>query len=523
MISLRLKLLVGLDRLVGLGLMALLVGAALAFGGAVWWARLPVAFLAAAVALGWLARTALAGSWSILRSPLAGLAALALGLAVVQILPLPVGLVGRISPGSVLANTVGVLPEVARADDPGVELPAPFLARVPLSLDRPATLRWLAGGLACLAVFWVASHFCDRLGHARVVWGSVVAAFFVNAVLGVVQVSHLSDGLYGFLVPGASPIWAPSGADLLAAPGATTMRPFSEAAGHSGARTEVGVPVPVPRFQFGTMMGGPGGFVALASLALPLALGLSLQLVAPRGGRSGLLTRLRDEGQGSQVAVLAALVLAGGVLVGIVGGPRLSLPIALAVLVVGIPGTWSAGLRGIGLAATFATLLSLGSGVLIGRMLPEDRPDRPMPRAEWAGVRRTWAHAAPLARDFPVVGIGLGSYPTVEPYRKRDDASATTAGSSLAQWAVESGMVGVGLLGLGLLWCLVRLPGSIRRVGTADRPLAFGLLGSIGGFALVSSIHWTVELPAIALAASAVAGTANRWLAGGTDLFVDRG
>ena len=72
------------------------------------------------------------------------------------------------------------------------------------------------------------------------------------------------------------------------------------------------------------------------------------------------------------------------------------------------------------------------------------------------------------------------------------------------------------------LWCLCRLPAAIRRVGTADRALAFGLLGAAACFALLSAIHWTVELAAIALAASAVAGTCERWLAGGTDLFVER-
>ena len=525
MMSFRVHLLIGLDRLVGLGLAALLVSTALLFGGSAWWSRLPIAALAVVVVVGWAARTTLTGTWPILRSPLTGLAVLALGLGLVQILPLPTGLVRRVSPGAVAANTIGVLPEVAQADDPAVVLPAPFLARVPLSLDRPATLRWVAGGMACLALFWVASHFCDRLSHARVIWGSVVAAFFVNAVLGVVQVAHLSDGLYGFITPGAA-IWAPSQADDIAAPGATIVRPVAATAPRPGDpphRVGVGVPRAVPRFQFGTMLGGPGGFLALASLALPLALGLALQLMAPRGGRTSLSARLRAEGVGSQLVVLLSMVMVGSVLVGVVAGPRLTIPFALAVLVVGLPGTWSAGLRWIGLAATLATLAALGSGVALGRMLPEGQPDQPAPLVAEVDPGQIWKHAARLARDFPVVGTGLGSYPSVEPYRKRDDRAATTAGSSLAQWAVESGGIGVGLLGLGLLWCLVRLPGSIGRVGTADRPLAFGLVGSLGGFALFSTIHWTVELPAIALAASAVAGTANRWLAGGTDLFVDQG
>ena len=81
----------------------------------------------------------------------------------------------------------------------------------------------------------------------------------------------------------------------------------------------------------------------------------------------------------------------------------------------------------------------------------------------------------------------------------------------------------VGVLALAGFWCLVRLPGALGRVGTADRALAFGLIGTAAGFTLFSTVHWTVELISVSLAASAVAGGLNRWLAGGTDLFVERG
>jgi hypothetical protein len=49
------------------------------------------------------------------------------------------------------------------------------------------------------------------------------------------------------------------------------------------------------------------------------------------------------------------------------------------------------------------------------------------------------------------------------------------------------------------------------------------LIGAAAGFTLFSAVHWTVELGSVALAASALGGTWNRWLAGGTDLFVERG
>jgi O-antigen ligase len=94
--------------------------------------------------------------------------------------------------------------------------------------------------------------------------------------------------------------------------------------------------------------------------------------------------------------------------------------------------------------------------------------------------------------------------------------------SSVLQWWVESGVVGLGLLGLAVLWSLASLPGAFKRVGSADRALVFGLVGTLLCFATISMVHWTIELMAVALAASAVAGTFNRWMAGGTDLFVER-
>ena len=41
-----------------------------------------------------------------------------------------------------------------------------------------------------------------------------------------------------------------------------------------------------PHFSaFGTLIGGPGAYLALAALGLPVLLGLTLHLVAPRGSR----------------------------------------------------------------------------------------------------------------------------------------------------------------------------------------------------------------------------------------------
>jgi O-antigen ligase len=249
-----------------------------------------------------------------------------------------------------------------------------------------------------------------------------------------------------------------------------------------------------------------------------------LHTMAPRGLREGLLARLNATGQGSLVLLIFGLVLTSSVLVGVLGGMVPSVVFGVALAIVGVPGTWSTGLRKTGIALTFVVLGALAAGVALGDATVHDADGRPrLPRIDWEGAKVTWAESLPIVRDFPILGTGFGTFSTVHPYYKTRDGSSNTAMSSLLEWSVESGAVGLALVATAGLWCLIRLPGAIRRVGTADRALPFGLLGSVVGFCLLSTIHWTVDLTAVALAASAIAGTANRWLAGGTDLFVDRG
>lgn len=518
-----------MERLSAAAIVALVAGSVAAFGGRVWWAPPAAAALCLGlVALG-LARGLLAGSLRVFRSPLTGLGLLALGLALAQLAPLPAAAVRRVSPSSRSAYALGFLPGPARTIDPGYEAPEGPAVRAPVSVDRPATLRWLAGASACLAVFWGVSGYADRLGRLLVVWGSVVGAFGLNAAVALVQLACGSRGLYGFIEPGRGPAWAPDYNDLLAGPNASVLR---ASAGAGAAAATAGHPswawaVPDRPFFVGTQMGGPGAFLALGSLALPLALALALQLLAPRGSREPLPGRLGGSGQGGLFAVLCGVVVAGSALIGLLAGPWFCLPTAAGLAIAGLPGAWSAGLRWSALGLTALALSSLGGGVAAGRAwsasASAEWPPPPVEPPDFRDSARVWKDSLAIARDFPVLGSGLGTFATVYPHYKTRDAAPTTARSSLVQWGVEAGGVGMGLLALGLAWALAGLPGAVRRVGTADRCLAFGLIGAAAAFTLFSAVHWTVELPSVALAASALGGVGNRWLAGGTDLFVERG
>ncbi len=516
MSSWKVRLIGGIDLGLAVIVVGLILGTALAFGGVVWWSRPLVAVLASLAALVWLVRVAMLGRWVILRSPALPIFALAIGLGLIQLVPLPASVAGRISRRAVATNALGVIPDRVVADDPSFAIPATYATRSPLSLDRPATLRWVVAALSCLAVFWVTCHFGDHLKHVRLVWGCVIAAFFVNVVLGTVQLVGGVYGVYGFILPGAGPGWAPTLDDLMASPVPSVLRVVGEVRPN---RPTIAAARALPLSQFGSMVGGPGAFLALASLALPLALGLTLQTLAPRGGRDGMLARVRDAGQGSQVVLTLVLTLAGAVLVGMMAGKWASVPFAVGVATVGICGSWGSGIRKTGWCLTVALLGALAGGVAIHEITTPEV----VPRVSWLQSRQTWRESLAIWRDFPIVGTGMGTFATVHPYYKQGDVEPNSAMSSLLQWTVEAGVVGVALGVVLGGWVLVRLPRAIGRVGTADRALPYALVGSMVGFGLFSAIHWTVELPAVALAVAAVAGTANRWLAGGTDLFVERG
>jgi hypothetical protein len=521
-VTLRLRLLILNDRLLAVLLAILLIGTTLAFGGVVWWARLALASWALLFLVAWVVRAFLEGTWRVLKSPLVPLGVLGVMLAVAQLVPLPATMAERISPRSRAVYAQGLSPNRAEVEAKGLDLPEPAGGRSPVTVDRAATLRWLTSAIIGLGVFWGVGQFVDRPARLLVIWGCIIAAFSLNTALGVVQWLGRANGLYGFVEPGTGGAWTPSLDDLAAMPNATALRflvPPREASAHPAWA----VARPDRPFLLGTMMGGPGAYLALGSLGLPLTLGLVLQILAPRGSREPLGARLRDSGTTGLVVLLGSLMLIGAGLIGLLAGPLLSVPFALGLLVVGLPGAWPSGLRWTAVGLTLVALIALAIGVILGETCVE-RLEGVSPwssRATWASARRVWIDAARIVGDFPILGAGLGSFATVYPYYKSGDASHTTALSSLLQWLVETGMAGAVLLAVGGLWCLVRLPSAIRRVGTADRPLAFGLVGTLVCFSLFSVLHWTVALAAVAFAPRALGGICDRWLAGGTDFFAE--
>jgi hypothetical protein len=507
-------------------LVVLVLGSALCFGGAVWWFRPAAAFLAFLLAGTMLVRLMVTGRSAFLKSPLTLLGLLVLAVGMVQLVPLPPRLARRISPVSQQVYSYGAWPERVRSDDPTAVVGEPAQIRSPSSLDRSATLRWLVGATSCLGTFWVVSHFADRLRRLYLVWGSVMAAFLLNGALGLVQVAAQSEGLFGSFLPGRAPSWTPSLDDLLEAPTTTSLRRVGDSTTGTSANTALEriALVPDRPFLFGTMVGGCGAFLALGSLALPLSLAIVLHVISPRGSRESCSSRLAHTGQGSLVVLLIVMLVVCAFLVGLMAGPWYSLPFGVGLLAVGLPSLAVRGSRGSAISLTILLLVSLAMGATLvatwARIVGGQPRVAPL---SWESTRLIWTECLPLLEEFPVAGTGFGSFATIHPYFKMHEASSTTAMSSLLQWTVESGLIGLGILGLAGLWSVCRLPSCLKRVGSADRTLAYGLLGAALGFSLWFVVYWTIELPAVAISVSALGGTWNRWLAGGTDLFVERG
>jgi hypothetical protein len=517
------RILTAIDAVLTALVVALVLGSALCFGGVVWWFRPVFASLALALSSAMLVRLLLERRLPILKSPLTLLAFLALGLGLLQLLPLPAPLAYRLSPQAQEIYSLGVIPDLARADFPSVELGEPARSRSPATLDRSATLRWLFGALACLGVFWAVSHFADRLKRLYLVWGCVLAAFLLNGAIDLVQITGGVDGLFGSFRPGAAPVWAPSSSDLLDSPSSSSLRRLGDAFPSPGrAPAQPAVLVPEEPVLLGTMMASTGAFLAFGSLALPLGLAIILHMLSARGSRESLSSRLSHHGQGSLIVLLLILLVSSAFLVGMASGPRFCVPFLVGVAAVGL--TSVAGSRGWALGLMALLLASVGLGAASGALWPAvvGGPP-PVASVSWEKAQLLWTDSLAIFRNFPIIGTGFGSFGTIHPYVKARDLSSTTAMSSFLQWTTESGVIGLTLLIAAVLWVLYRLPGVVKRVGSADRTLAFGLIGAAIGFSLWSVVHWTVELPAVAISASALGGTWNRWLAGGTDLFVDRG
>lgn len=492
------------DRVIAALITAITLGSVLAFGGQVWWIHLFLAGTTGLIVVAMAVRACCRGSIEIVRTPLNILALAAVALGVVQLVPLPAGV------ARALSARQGV---VASADvDVSTESE---LGRIPITADRSATLRWVGGASVCLVLFWCVTHFTDRISRLRLVSGAVVAGFGVATVFGLFQVAGQGRGAYGVWVPGRSPVWAPTLSDVLAGPGQARLEGILS---EPDQRSIWAVPSLQPVQSVGPFIAGKGGYLALGAMALPLALGLFVHGLAPRGSRERVSERLRHGGGVAPLVSLGFVAVLGAGLSGFLGGLWLAAPLTLGLVVTALASAWGTHQARVSLAGLAVVLTALVAGVSLSAVAAPG--DGLASDAQQPAVA-VWKEAARMIRDYPALGVGMASFGAVEPHIKNVDLTSRTAQNSVLQWGAECGVVGLVLLGIAVAWGLARLPAAWRSVGSADRALPGALAGACVSFATLSAIHWTVQIIAVALAAAALVGMTNRWLAGGTDLFVE--
>ncbi len=526
--TLRVGIIQASDRLLTAGTAAAVLGSILAFGGSVWWYRPAAVVVIMVLVTMQLVQQLLRGRMPVFKSPLTFLWIMVLAIGLVQLAPLPASLAERMAPKSHEVYVYGVLPELAKLDDPDVQVEGPTSIRTPSTVDRPATLRWLISAAMCLALFWTMAHYVDRLKRLYLVWGCIAAGFMLNAAFAVVQISGQADGIYGFIGETRDVGWGPSADELAAAPGGAVLRALDDSVPTSeqpppGQAWQSVVWVPRHSFLFGMMPGGSSAFLALGAMALPLSFGIVLHVLAPRGSRENLASRLGPGGQGSLAALLVVMLVVAAFVVGMTAGRWFCLPFVGSLLLVGLLSATSPGSRGVAFGLTAIVVTSLALGVTLNSMWPVMLGSQPpIAPLSWETAGTVWKESAAIMRDFPLLGTGFGSFPIIYPYYKSQDLALNNPMSSVLRCGIEGGAAVLLILAMGAFWCLWRVPGCVKKVGSADRALVFGLIGAVLGFAVWSTFNWTVDLPAVAFSASALCGTWNRWLAGGTDLFVER-
>src|SRR4051812_12353057 len=111
--SLRPRFLAIADKALAAQIILVVSGTALGFGGAVWWMKPALAAAVVLMTATWVARSMLRGCWVFLKSPLTFLGLAALGLALIQLTPLPGRLASVVSPRARTVHALGVLPDSA--------------------------------------------------------------------------------------------------------------------------------------------------------------------------------------------------------------------------------------------------------------------------------------------------------------------------------------------------------------------------------------------------------------------------
>jgi len=368
-----------------------------------------------------------------------------LGVAALQLVSLPASVRLQVSPASAaMDRTIRLNPPA----DPALGPPAP------LAVDREGGVEWLIVAVTVVIYFWCARHIVAS-GQARHAVRSVAACGGVVAAIGLAQHIAAPRLLYG--------IWHP-------------VSPSAEN-------------------PFGPFV-NRNDMAAWMVMALPLVIGYLLARfdVRRRDGRLNVETAFDATGVWTAVAVCAmAAVLAvtlsrSGLVAGVAG--------AASILVLGGrrmegPGRAGlvAGIAGIALvAAAYANFSALMFRV--GETMDNGL----------GGRREIWTLTWQMIRDFPIAGVGVGSFArAMTVYQPPHLFAFNHAHNEYLQLAVEGGI----LMGIPALCAIAAAAASVASQLRWDRTPTFwiraGAASALAAIAVQSVWETGLRMPANAV------------------------
>jgi O-antigen ligase len=141
----------------------------------------------------------------------------------------------------------------------------------------------------------------------------------------------------------------------------------------------------------------------------------------------------------------------------------------------------------------------LGAGGLLDRVSSLSNPDG---EQVYHGRLSVWSATLRIAKDFPLAGTGLGTFPFVYPVYKSEntDLKYTEAHNDYLQIFSETGMIGAGLLLLFGILAMGKALRLIRRAGPRSlTAIRIGALTSCFGLLLHSVTDFNLQIPSNAL------------------------
>jgi O-antigen ligase len=114
-----------------------------------------------------------------------------------------------------------------------------------------------------------------------------------------------------------------------------------------------------------------------------------------------------------------------------------------------------------------------------------------------------WHEAIVMMRDRPVVGVGLGGFQALSP-TARSDRDARWAHNSFIQHGAETGLIGLVLLTLLVLW-------GFSSLSAFTRPDILSVLGAVGlsALAIHACVDYVLHFPLVPVTAAALVGAAS--------------